>query len=60
MKKLIDLPQSVIDDLAIQAIQSGHRHFKPYAEKLLTVLSRHKGQLIENDELNVKLKDLQK
>jgi len=35
-RKAVDLDQKIIDLLAVQAIELGHRNFKNYAELLLT------------------------
>ena len=40
-QKIIELEQSIIDLLAIQAIQKGFKNFKKYAEHLLTEQSKY-------------------
>lgn len=35
-RKLIDLPQTVVDAISILAIQSGKKNFKNYVEFILT------------------------
>lgn len=45
-RKNIDLPQSVIDTLSIQAINSGKKNFKNYVEFLLNQIAEAGGQII--------------
>lgn len=49
MKKLIDIPQDVADNLSVQAIKSGKRNLKNYIESLLNSIGRTETPIIIGD-----------
>lgn len=47
-RKLIDLDDKVVEELSIQAIKTGHKNFKRYAEHVLRIQAA-------NNPLTIKL-----